>query len=172
MKSQRTWLLGLIVFAALVARAGMLDVAADEPAVIGETAVIKEVSTGVEFTARVDTGAAVSSIHVEPEDVVIVGESSKPEKNIDKPVRLHLDNGEGEKAWVETRIEDYVEVRNAERAEHRYRVRLPLQCGEVLKFAVVNLNDRSSMTYRLLLGRDFLRDDFVVDVAHRGPRPL
>lgn len=134
--------------------------------VIGETAVIKEVTTGVEFTARVDTGAAVSSIHVDPEDVVIVDESPKPTENIDKTVRLKLDNGEGEKAWVETQIEDYVEVRNAEKAEHRYRVRLPLQCGDVLKLAVVNLNDRSGMTYKLLLGREFLRNEFLVDVTN------
>ncbi|CAN0364621.1 unnamed protein product, partial [Ectocarpus sp. 4 AP-2014] len=81
--------------------------------VLGETAVITEVSTGVEFTARVDTGAAVSSIHVEPEDVRIEDESPEPAENIAKKVRLRLDNGEGEKAWVETRIQDYVEVRSA-----------------------------------------------------------
>ena len=81
---------------------------------------------------------------------------------------LRLDNGEGEKAWVETRIEDYVEVRNAEKAEHRYRVSLPLECGGVKKVAMVNLNDRSRMTYRLLLGRDFLRDDFVWMSPTRG----
>ena len=166
-----TWV--VLTFAlSLGARDALLRFALAPPAIIGETAAVTEVSTGVEFTARVDTGAAVSSIHVEPDDVEIVDESPKPEKNVSKKVRLRLDNGEGEKAWVETRIEDYVEVRNAERAEHRYRVRLPLECDGVQKLAVVNLNDRSAMTYRLLLGRDFLRDDFVVDVAHRGPQPL
>lgn len=162
-----------VAFAALVAatfagRSALLSFASGPPAVIGETAVIKEVSTGVEYMARVDTGAAVSSIHVQPGDVVIEDESPKPEKNIAKKVRLRLDNGEGQKAWVETQIEDYAEVRSANGAEHRYQVRLPLQCGDVLKYAVVNLNDRSEMTYRLLLGRDFLRDNFLVDVTHQG----
>ncbi len=156
----------------VVARTSLFSYAAGQPAILGETAVITEVNSGVEFTARVDTGAAVSSIHVEPEDVVIENESAKPGDNIAKRVLLKLENDEGEKAWVETRIEDYVEVRNAERAEHRYRVKLPLQCGEVQKYAMVNLNDRSSMSFRLLLGRDFLRDDFVVDVARTGPQPL
>lgn len=173
MLSLKTWsLLTSVLLLAFVARASLLHYAAGEPAVLGETAVITEVSSGVEFTARVDTGAAVSSIHVEPEDMVIEDESPKPNENIAKRVLLKLENHEGEEAWVETRIEDYVEVRNAERAEHRYRVKLPLQCGEVQKYAVVNLNDRSRMTYRLLLGRDFLRDDFVVDVARGGPQPL
>lgn len=172
-KSPAFWATLLVVSAAsLAARDGLLRYALGPPAVLGETAVIREVSTGVEFTARVDTGAAVTSIHVDPEDLVILGESPEPDENVDKRVRLRLDNGEGERAWVETRIEDYVEVRNAEKAEHRYRVRLPLQVGEVRKLAVVNLNDRSGMTYRVLLGRDFLKDDFVVDVAHQGPQPL
>ena len=173
MPSKKTWTLSAIALVlALFARVSLLNYALGEPAILGETAVITEVSSGVEFTARVDTGAAVSSIHVEPEDVVIEDESPEPDENIAKRVLLKLENHEGEEAWVETRIEDYVEVRNAERSEHRYRVKLPLQCGDVQKFAVVNLNDRSRMTYRLLLGRDFLRDDFVVDVAHGGPQPL
>lgn len=135
------------------------------PSVIGETAVIKEVSTGLEFEARVDTGAATSSIHVDPDDVVIVDESPKPVENVDKLVRLRLDNGDGKKAWVETKIDDYTEVRSANGAEHRYRVRLPLKCGSVNKTAIVNLNDRSRMTYRMLLGRDFLAGHFLVDVS-------
>ncbi|TWT95280.1 hypothetical protein Pla108_34240 [Botrimarina colliarenosi] len=170
----RRWIgLALLFAAVLTGRSALLLFAATpNPSVIGETAVITEVSTGVEYEARVDTGAAVSSIHVNPSDVVIVDESPQPIDNVDKLVRLRLDNGEGQKAWVETKIEEYAEVRSANGAEHRYRVRLPLQCGDVQKVAVVNLNDRSTMRYRLLLGRDFLRDDFLVDVAHGGAKPL
>ena len=141
------------------------------PKIVGETVVVKEVTSGVEFTARVDTGAAVSSVHVDPDDVVIEDESAEPAENVDKTVRLRLDNGEGEDRWIETRIEDYAEVRSANGAEHRYRVILPIQVGDVLKHAVVNLNDRSRMRYRFLLGRDFLEGDFLVDVAHSGPHP-
>lgn len=171
LSSKGYWILSALILTFGV-RTALLGVSVGPTAVLGETASITEVSTGVEFTARVDTGAAVSSIHVEPEDVVIEDESPKPVENVAKKVHLRLDNGEGEKAWVEARVEDYVEVRSANGAEHRYQVRLPLQCGEVQKFAVLNLKDRSDMTYRLLLGRDFLRDDFVVDVAHQGPQPL
>ena len=142
------------------------------PAVIGETAVVREVNTGLEFEARVDTGAATSSIHVDADDVVIVDESPKPDENIDKLVRVRLDNGDGKKAWVETKIEDYAEVRSANGAEHRYLVRLPLQFGDIQKIAIVNLKDRSTMKYRLLLGREFLKNDFLVDVASAGSRPL
>ncbi|QDV72601.1 RimK/LysX family protein [Botrimarina mediterranea] len=163
----------LLFAAVLTGRSALFSYSAQAaPAVIGETAVVKEVNTGLEFEARVDTGAATSSIHVDPDDVVIVDESPKPTENIDKKIRVRLDNGAGELAWVETKIENYAEVRSANGAEHRYQVRLPLQFGDIQKLAIVNLNDRSSMKYRLLLGRDFLRDDFLVDVASAGPRPL
>jgi hypothetical protein len=32
---------------------------------------------------------------------------------------------------------------------------------------MVNLNDRSAMKYRLLLGRNWLENDYLVDVARR-----
>jgi hypothetical protein len=32
---------------------------------------------------------------------------------------------------------------------------------------LVNLNDRSAMKYRLLLGRNWLENDYLVDVARR-----
>jgi hypothetical protein len=164
----------LLLFATvLMGRTALFEYSAQPaPAVIGETALIREVNTGLEFEARVDTGAATSSIHVDADDVVIVDESAMPTENIDKKIRLRLDNGAGKLAWIETKIEDYTEVRSANGAEHRYQVRLPLQFGDFQKIAIVNLNDRSSMKYRLLLGRDFLRDDFLVDVAYGGPKPL
>ncbi len=168
----------LLLFAVLMGRSALFEYSSltspsqAAPAVIGETALIREVNTGLEFEARVDTGAATSSIHVDPDDVVIVDESTKPTENIDKKIRVRLDNGAGKLAWIETKIEDYTEVRSANGAEHRYQVRLPLQFGDVQKIAIVNLNDRSTMKYRLLLGRDFLRDDFLVDVAFAGPKPL
>lgn len=144
-------------------RFGVSDPA--EPQVIGPTAAITEVSSGVEFTARVDTGAASTSLHCTPEDFVIVDPSDDPLENLNKPARVRIENRLGDASWIETRIIDYVEVRNAEAAEGRYKIRLPLYCQGVQKEAVVNLNDRSHMSYRMLLGRDFLAGQFLVDVA-------
>ncbi|TWT95279.1 hypothetical protein Pla108_34230 [Botrimarina colliarenosi] len=132
---------------------------------IGPVAQITEVSSGVDFLARVDTGAAVSSIHCSPDDCKIEDAAEDPRENIGKAVRLRVENRDGQRAWIETKIDDYAEVRSANGAEHRYRVRLPLKYGTVNKVAIVNLNDRSRMTYRMLLGRDFLAGHFVVDVS-------
>ncbi|QDT67696.1 hypothetical protein MalM25_05980 [Planctomycetes bacterium MalM25] len=132
---------------------------------IGPTAEVTEANSGVAFTARVDTGAAVTSIHCTPDDVVIQDPSEDPWGNVGKAIRLRIANRGGQSSWVETRLIDYVEVRSANGAEHRYRVRLPLRYGDVQKQTIVNLNDRSQMTFRMLLGRDFLEGDFLVDVS-------
>lgn len=135
------------------------------PRVIGPTARITEASTGLELLARVDTGAATTSLHVTDSDLVIPEAADDPLANLGKQVRIRVENRDGRSSWVETRLVDYVEVRSANGAEHRYRVRLPLRYGAVSKETLVNLNDRSAMSYRVLLGRDFLEGDFLVDVS-------
>lgn len=161
------WLLGGVAVVPLVASAvGLHREDADPPRqVIGPTAEITETSSGVALTARVDTGAAVTSLHVGENDLVIPEPADDPYENLGKVVRLRIANRGGQSCWVATRLIDYVEVRSANGAEHRYRVRLPLRYGGVQKQTIVNLNDRSQMTFRMLLGRDFLEGDFVVDVA-------
>jgi hypothetical protein len=59
----------------------------------------------------------------------------------------------------------------SEREEDRYMVRMTLRLNDVKKRILVSLNDRSHMNYAALLGRNFLRDDFVVDVSLKS-RPV
>ncbi|MEN0111854.1 MAG: RimK/LysX family protein [Planctomycetota bacterium] len=133
--------------------------------VLGPVATVTEAVSGVDFAARVDTGAAVTSLHCGPGDFLIDGADADPTLNVSKPARLRVHNCRGESVWIDTRVTDYVEVRSANGAEHRYRIRLPLRCRGVQRWAIVNLKDRSRMTYRLLLGRDFLAGRFLVDVS-------
>lgn len=161
------WLLsGVAVVPLAVSATGLYPASSPEkPRLIGQTAEVTEANSGVAITARVDTGAAVTSLHVGEDDLVIPEPAEDPYENLGKPVRLRIANRDGHSSWVETRLVDYVEVRSANGAEHRYRVRLPLRFGGVEKESIVNLNDRSQMTYRMLLGRDFLEGDFLVDVS-------
>jgi hypothetical protein len=135
--------------------------------VIGSTARMTEVSTGVEFAARVDTGAKSCSIHVEKWE--IKDPAPKPLDNIGKSIRFLVANDEGESEWVETIVAGRVRIRNSAQndgAYHgRYKVRLTLQWQGFKKEVFVTLTDRAGMEYPLLLGRNFLRDDFLVDVS-------
>lgn len=165
------WLLGGLVAAALVPAArgtlGTEGSEQDRPVAltIGPVAPITVAESGVTFEARVDTGAAVTSLHCPPGWVEIADAAPDPWANIGKSIRFRLENRDGEEAWIDTRITDYVEVRSANGAEHRYRIRLPLTFGEVCKETIINLKDRSAMSHRMLLGRDFLAGNFLVDVG-------
>jgi hypothetical protein len=132
---------------------------------IGATALVTEVSTGLPLPARVDTGATSCSIHCKK--VEIKDADPDPKVNIGKVVRFLIEHSGNEKKaeWIETKIEDYVKVRTAEREDERYKVKLKLRVEDVEKKVLVTLNDREQMKYPLLLGRNFLRDDFLVNVS-------
>jgi hypothetical protein len=137
--------------------------------VIGATTVVTEVSTGVPLPARVDTGATSCSIHCEA--IEIQNADPNPRENIGKPVRFLVKYGDSEGKWVESKIVDHVVVRTSERDDERYKVKLRLRWEDVEKKVVATLNDRQKMKYPMLLGRNFLRDDFLVNVSMDAAEP-
>jgi hypothetical protein len=129
---------------------------------IGPVTTVTEVSSGLPFPARVDTGATTCSIHYEEIEIEDAAES--PEDNIGKRVRILIRSPEGEKEWVSTKIVDRVTVRTTTDDDARYKVQLKLRWQDVEKKVLVTLSDREKMKYPLLIGRNFLKGDFVVDV--------
>lgn len=174
LRQARGWLAAI---AAVLAIGGLLniysnaqgtdDVPERPKRIIGAIAKITEGNSGIEFLARVDTGATTCSIHVE--DLKIEGESPKRLENVGKNVKFLLKGPEGTSKWVEAKIVAAVRVKSSALKngdfDRRYKVRLPLQWQDVRKEVRVTLNDRAEMAYPLLIGRNFLRGDFLVDVA-------
>jgi len=130
---------------------------------IGATATVTEVSTGLTLEARVDTGAAVCSIHCEK--IVSAVPSTEPNENVNRPIRFLVKNRQGESRWIVARLADFSGIRTAAGTSDRHFVSMRLRCVGVEKSVLVTLNDRREMRYPLLIGRNFLRDDFVVDVT-------
>lgn len=134
--------------------------------VIGATATLTETSSGLSFPARIDTGAETCSLHVEK--VEISDKTAKRVRNVGKSVRFLLKGSDGKTQWVESIVADAVRVKSSSlkngEFDHRYKVRLTLQWKDVRKEVLVTLNDRTSMEYPLLVGRNFLNGDFLVDV--------
>jgi len=137
---------------------------------IGATAVVTEVSTGVPLTARVDTGATCCSIHCQ--EFEIKDADPDPKVNIGKKVRFMIEprSGKNKGEWIEAKIIDHVTVRTSEREDDRYKVQLKLRVDDVEKKVLVTLNDREKMKYPVLLGRNFLQDDFLVNVSLDGDK--
>jgi hypothetical protein len=129
---------------------------------IGPVTTITEVSSGLPFPARVDTGATTCSIHYEA--IEIEDAAKNPEDNVGKRVRVLIKNPDGDEEWITTKIVDHVTVRTTTKDDERYKVQLKLRWQGVEKQVLVTLKDREKMKYPLLVGRNFLRGDFLVDV--------
>ena len=130
--------------------------------IIGAVAKLEEQDSELKFAARVDTGATTTSIHVDK--WFIEQPARQSHRNVGKPISFRVTNEKGQSSWIRRRIVDYGLVKTSEDVEHRYKVHLTLRCHGVEKRVLVSLNDRSHMQYPVLLGRNFLEGDFLVDV--------
>jgi hypothetical protein len=71
-------------------------------------------------------------------------------------------NEQGEKRHMREKVVGVARVRNAQGTEYRYVVVLGLKYNNIVKYKEVNLRDRSNMTYKLLIGRNWLDHDFAI----------
>ena len=126
--------------------------------IVGETEVVFVEEANLSFKARVDTGAKTSSIHAENIELDLSGDPRG------KPISFDLVTKEGLSRKIKTRVSSVIKVRTSEMAEHRYVVPLLMKWNDSSKTVLVTLNDRTKMKYRLLLGRNWLHRDFIVDV--------
>jgi len=127
---------------------------AEEKVTIGTTEDVFLLPWRVKLPARIDTGAAKSSLDAREltlhEDRV---EFRLPQKY--GGLRLSLP------------IIEWRHVRTSEGLERRPVVELEICLGSERFRTLVNLADRSMVKYPLILGRNFLRENFVVDVKRR-----
>lgn len=110
------------------------------------------------FQARVDTGAKYTSIHAENIKV------DTSFANEDRAISFCLVNKQGQSCKINTHVESTVSIRTSEGSERRYRVPLVIKWNNSKKTVLVTLNNRERMKYGLLLGRNWLRGDFIVDI--------
>jgi len=106
--------------------------------------------------AKLDTGAKTSSLHApDPEYITRYGSQW---------VRMDVTNRDGKSVMVEAPV-----VRNVKIKRHfggrqtRPVILLDLCIDNIRKTEEVNLVDRAGMNYQLLIGRNFLKGDFLVD---------
>lgn len=123
---------------------------AQEKTTIGLVEEIILLPWGIKIPARIDTGAAGSSLDVR--GLTVKGEIAE--------FKLPPKYGS---ALIRLPIVGWQKVRSAESRERRPIAEIDLCVGPKKLRARVNLNDRSQVQYPFLLGRNILKENFVVD---------
>ena len=147
--SQTTGLTFLLMLTLFFVFAGE-EANAGEKITVGEVEEVILMPWGLKLPARIDTGAATSSL--DARDLKVkdnVAEFKLPKKYGD--LRIHLP------------VVGWQEIRSADFKEQRPVVEITFCMGPKILHTQVNLNDRSAVKYPIILGRNALKDYFVVD---------
>lgn len=144
---------GILALCALALGWGGMELAQEKKQVIGQTARVGIEEAALEFVARVDTGAASTSLHAE---------SVRIENGI---VDFIAVNQEGVRVPLRLPLAKTARVRNSGGTQERVYVEMTVQHEGRSKQVCVNLSNRSGLTYPLLLGRNWLEDEYLVDVS-------
>ncbi len=114
---------------------------------------------GMEFGARIDTGAQTSSLNAI--DMINFERDGKPY------VKFHVFNPDtGEKIELTRRIRRYVRVKEQENeSQRRPVVKMRVVLADIDESIDFTLVDRSKFKHQILIGRNFLRDLAIVDVS-------
>ena len=140
--------LTFLLFLILLCASGKVE--AGDKITIGEVEEVILMPWGVRLPARVDTGAATSSLDAR---------DLKVENNT---AEFKLPKRYG--AWVmHLPVKHWQHIRSADFKEKRPVVEITFCLGPKIVRAEVNLNDRSTVRYPLILGRNALKDYFIVD---------
>ncbi len=141
----------------------------DDKIILGRTEWIWLEAVNRVFRARVDSGATTSSLSAH--HIVEFERDGK------KWVRFNMvpDDDVDDSYEVEAPLVRFARIRQAssEEIDRRPVVELTMKIGEFTDTAEFTLTDRTSMTYPILLGREFLRDIALIDVAksYHQPKP-
>ncbi|MBL4815724.1 MAG: ATP-dependent zinc protease [Shewanella sp.] len=139
---------------------------AQDKTIIGPTAEMSVVETKLTYVARIDTGAGNTSLHAFDLDIE-GGSANKMKDNVGKIIHFTTENAAGERQRLSAPIVKTSTVTNSQGRETRYMVQLDVGYHGQERKVLVNLRDRSHMDYKLLIGRNWLKGKYIVDVSDK-----
>ena len=131
----------------------------DSKKIIGALEYIRLVPPNMILKARIDTGAKMTSIDAR--------NITPFERDGKQWVRFVCMDGEKEHTIERKLLKTMKIKRHGTEAQERYVVKMRIVLGDVSQLISVNLNNRDTYQYPVLIGRNFLRDSFIVDVAKK-----
>lgn len=144
----------------VVSKVSKRDIYLDKT-VLGQTEWLYINKAKKSFRARVDTGAATSSINA-----VNIQHFERDGKNW---VRFNIAHEKDAEAnIIEARIDRYVKILQSSEPGERDRrpvIKLNVRMGGITQQSEFTLTDRQHMDYAVLIGRSFIQDVMIVDVS-------
>lgn len=111
---------------------------------------------GLVLKAKLDTGAKTSSIHCDCQRII--------EKGGEKWINFTVTNEQGKTITLERKVVRFVKIkRHFGEKQERAVVNMGICLKNVYKEVEVNVIDRSGLNYSLLIGRNYLAGDFLID---------
>lgn len=144
----------LLVFLSFDSGAQLLK----EKVLIGRVEWVELPELKFKHKARIDTGAKTTSLHaVNIEEVEQRGELF---------VKFQTVDSDGRKVDLLRKVDTTQKVSNtAGTVSKRYVIKEKVKMGTLEREILINLNDRSGMDYKFLVGRNLLLGRYIVDVA-------
>ncbi len=135
-----------------------------EKKVIGRKERIHFVAHGLKnLIAKVDTGAYSSSLHCD-----VVGVFKKDGADYVRFIPLVYKNRVKNSPQIEAPVSKKKMVKSSSgHAEERYFIKLEVQLNGHSVVTEFSLTDRSNMRHTILLGRKFLKGNYIVDVSKK-----
>ena len=111
---------------------------------------------GITLHAKLDTGAKTTSINAQKPEFF--------ERDGNRWVRFKITNRNDDSTIIEAKIVREATIkRHFDQQQVRPVILLDICIGNVRKKEEVNLVDRSNLNYQLLIGRNFLKETFLID---------
>lgn len=129
-----------------------------EKVLIGRIEWVELPDLKIKHKARIDTGAKTTSLHaINIEEIEQRGE---------KYVKFQTVDVDGKPIDLVRKVDSTQKVSNtAGFISKRYVIKEKIKMGNIEREVSVNLNDRTKMDYKFLVGRNLLLGRFIVDVA-------
>lgn len=118
-------------------------------------------SEGIELLAKIDSGADNSSLHYVNKEYF--------EKDGERWVHLKITDDKNKSYILDRKI---IRIAKIKRHDGKFQIRdvieLEICLGKIYKNAEVNLENRAGLQYQLLIGRSFLKNDFLIDPSQKN----
>jgi len=158
LKGLKVKLLGLFFCALLGLTTSSYAQLLKEKVLIGRVEWVNLPDIKIKLKARIDTGAKTTSMHaINIEEVEQRGEHF---------IKFQTVDADGKVVEMVRKVGTTQRVSNTSGfVTRRYVIKEKLKMGNIEREVLINLNDRSKMEYKFLIGRNVLLGRFIVDVA-------